>query len=330
LVHRVLFVADQFSDTARDSISRYPGGAELTDEAVIQASPWPVERVNITKLRPHHLADFNLHVLGNLHNATQDQCDAFARSGRHVLFEHDYRICLWRGDFEESNSTYHRRFWLCNCRQQKWGGAFKTALGAIFLTHRQLNVYKSNPFVKLPQHVVLGCSVMGEAFFEAVRRYQEAGAPAGRGTCVMYSGHLIKGFQEALQYCRERGIEPRIVRDVSPAEVLCELAAAERLVFLPRWVEPASRLAIEARFLGCDIISNEALGVGGEAWWHAPDEVAFPIVRDAPARFWRAVDGFFTSRRPARYSWLPASSKATLVHARGTAEEPRPTPGEPS
>lgn len=327
-MHRVLYVADQFSDAARDPISRYPGGAELTDEAVIQASPWPVERVHITELKPRHLADFTLHVLGNLQSATQEQCGAFARSGRHVLFEHDYRICHWRGDFEKSNRPYHRIFWLCNCRQQKWGAAFTSAVGAIFLTQRQLNVYKSNPFVKLPQHVVLGCSVMGEPFFEAVRRYQEAGAPPGRGTCVIYSGHPIKGFREALRYCHKRGIEPRIIRDASPAEVLSELAAAERLVFLPRWAEPASRLAIEARFLGCEIISNEALGVAGESWWHAPDEVAFPIVRDAPARFWRAVDGFFTSRRPARYSWMPASGKATLVHTGSASREPRPKLGK--
>jgi hypothetical protein len=314
MTRRVLFVADQFADSARDRISRYPGGAELTDQAVIEASPWPVECVPIGKLNTRHLAEFDLHILGNLYFAKADQCEAFAKSGRHVLFEHDYRVCRWRGAFGEAKSLYHRRFWRCNCRPRKWARALQTALGAIFLTHRQLAVYRTNPFMRLPQHIVLGCSVMGSPFFEAVQKFRQAGSPRGTGTVVIYSGHATKGYQQALDFCHAQGIEPRVVRDASPAQLLAELARAEQLVFLPQWPEPASRLAIEARFLGCNLISNDVLGVAGEAWWHMPDDAAFEVVRDAPARFWRAVEALRSSKGAAKYSWTRGAREAKIVY----------------
>ena len=78
-----------------------------------------------------------------------------------------------------------------------------------------------------------------------------------------------------------------------------ELARAERLVFMPEWYEPASRLALEARFLGCEVVSNERLGVGGEPWWTEPDEIGLEVVRTAPERFWTIVERFRAARTAA-------------------------------
>jgi glycosyltransferase involved in cell wall biosynthesis len=318
VAHRVLFLADQFADSPRDSISKYPGGAELTDDAVIRASPWPVERVRIQDFKPSWLLDFNVLLLGNLRLATAEQRGAIAERRRHVLFEHDYRMCRWRGDFAVSMSPYHRQLWRCDCLQRRWGAIFRTALGAVFLTHRQLAVYRSNPFVKLPRHAVLGCSVMNPEFFEMVAR-QRRRSEARSGTCVVYSGHATKGYKQALAYCKEHGINPQIIRDATPAEVLQTFASAERLVFLPQWPEPASRVAVEARFLGCQIVSNDALGVAGESWWHAPDDLALEFVQEAPRRFWALVESFLGGPASANHAWKRPNREPRIVSGhRGT------------
>jgi hypothetical protein len=136
---------------------------------------------------------------------------------------------------------------------------------------------------------------MGPEFFEAVRRFREA-PPEKAGTLVVHSNSVFKGFEDALRYCRERGITPEILRNASQAELFDALARAERLVFLPRWTEPASRLAVEARFLGCEVVSNERLGVGGEPWWNEPEAVGLEVVRSAPERFWALVERFRAAR----------------------------------
>src|SRR5262249_16120796 len=141
---RVLFVADYFADTAGDSGGRYPGGAEQTDAALIDACPWPLERVQVRDLDETSLARFDLFLLGNLDTSTQAQCDAIAARGRHVLFEHDYRMCRTRGSYHARLS--HRVLGRCICRQTRFKKLFASALGAVFLTRRQLERYRENPF----------------------------------------------------------------------------------------------------------------------------------------------------------------------------------------
>jgi hypothetical protein len=74
------------------------------------------------------------------------------------------------------------------------------------------------------------------------------------------------------------------------------LSRAERLVFMPEWYEPASRLAVEAKFLGCEVVSNERLGVAGESWWAQPEAVGLAVLTGAARRFWEIVERFAGAR----------------------------------
>jgi hypothetical protein len=249
--------------------------------------------MRVNELDESALDRFDLLVLGNLNMATREQCDAIARRRRHVLFEHDYRMCRHRGNHARARA--HRWLGRCVCREKRFAELFRTALGVVFLTRRQLARYRANPFLRLPSCAVLGCSVMGSRFFEAVRKQREQPV-AKRGTVVVHSARSFKGFPQALAYCAEHRIEPTIVRDVAPDELLAILARSERLVFLPEWYEPASRLAVEARFLGCEVVTNDRLGVGGEPWWTKPDDVGLEVLGGAAKRFWEIVDGFALAR----------------------------------
>jgi hypothetical protein len=309
---RILFIADQFAQSPGDGTGRH-SSAELTDAALIEASPWPVETVRTSELEPARLRQFDVHLLGALTEATPEQLEAIAVLGRAVLLEQDYRICRWRGNFARSTSAYHRKLWRCNCRMKPTLRLIQAARGAIFLTHRQLGIYRTNPFVRLPRHAVLGCSVMGAGFFEAVARFRNAGSPAGTGTCLLYSDQSTGGHEEAIAYCKREHIEAAILRDTTPEGVRRSLAAAARLVFLPQWPEPSSEVALEARFLGCELISNEALGVTAESWWHLPDELALEFVREAPRRFWTLVSSLLSGSSRASHPWARPSRDARVV-----------------
>ena len=39
---KILFLADQFADSERHKGAGYPGGAELSDAAAIEACPWDI------------------------------------------------------------------------------------------------------------------------------------------------------------------------------------------------------------------------------------------------------------------------------------------------
>jgi hypothetical protein len=140
---------------------------------------------------------------------------------------------------------------------------------------------------------------MGDGFFARVERHARE-RPVKRGTVVVYAADPIKGFRQSLSWCRARGIEPDVLREYGPERLLDALSRAERLVFLPRWVEPASRLVVEARLLGCEVIGNDRVGVMGEPFWRESDAVALAHLADAAPRFWRLVESFESSEKSAR------------------------------
>lgn len=287
---RTLFIADQFADADRDPENRYPGGAEQTDEAILDAAPWPVDRVAARDAGPALLERYDLHVIGNLSLAQPELLQALARLGRHVLFEHDLRICRWRGNFPATLDPVHRWLGRCVCPHRRWRPIVASSLGMIFLTHRQLSVYRRNPFFCPPEVRVLGSPVFDRAFFERVDRLRRSLlAPERAGTCILHSPNRIKGTREALRYCRRNGIDPHGLRDLPSETVLDLLERSRRFVFLPTHLEPAGRMPVEARFLGCEVVANAQVGVTGEPWWRLPDAPALEILRDAGPRFWRHV-----------------------------------------
>ncbi|TXC78154.1 hypothetical protein FRC91_05340 [Bradymonadales bacterium TMQ1] len=307
---RVAFVADQFADAPRTPDEPYPGGAELTDAAALEAAPVPVTCLRSAELKPEQVRTFDLLILGNTEALGAAQVQALAAHGRHVLFEHDLRLCRWRGNFPSAPDRMHRLGATCTCPHPAAHTLFDSALGAIFLTESQRRHYAKNPYYKGVPYAVLGSSLMNRAFFAEVdRRRAEGNTEREHRVTVCYSGSASKGFEEARAFCREHGEEPFVIRHLRPEEVLEVLANSKNFVYLPQAFEAAGRLPLEARFLGAHVITNRVTGIAQEPWWQLDDEGALEHVRGAPERFWEQVARFY--QRPARAA-RPAESLASL------------------
>ncbi|MFP4597333.1 MAG: hypothetical protein ACLFVJ_03715 [Persicimonas sp.] len=298
---RVLFLADQFADSTRTEGEKHPGGAELTDATAIEACPWPIECAPAKDFDPARLDGFDVHVIGNFESAAPDLLRALAERGRHVLFEHDVRICQWNGNFPSAWEKLHHHAQWCVCPHPRFGPLYESAMGTIFLTHRQLGVYRANPFFEPQRTAVLGSSLMNDAFFERVERARENPTERDIDWAVVHSRNAIKGTENALAYCSERGVEPFVIQNLEPEEVLDVLERTRRFVYLPIGLEPAGRMLLEARFLGAEVVSNPNAGVAGESWWNLQDGQALEVLRDAPYRFWRIIEAWMSQEsQPAQ------------------------------
>ncbi|MEZ4373608.1 MAG: hypothetical protein R3B07_22490 [Polyangiaceae bacterium] len=289
---RVLFLTDKFSHEHRSAESRHPGGAELTDAAALEACPFPLTVSSFKELALEQLDAHDVLLLGNSQSATPQQLAAVARSGRHILFEHDLRICRLNGNFPSAIDPVHRLWERCWCPHDGLQEIVRSARGMIFLTRRQLEHYRANPFFRFAEARmrVLGCSLFSRQFFEQLPTPAEANQTRRHGSCALHSKSFIKGTREALQYIAERGWEPRLLKDLPPEDVLATFREAERLVYLPRGLEPAGRMPVEARLNGCEVVVNDHVGVAGERWWQGDREQALGHLTAAPAAFWRFVE----------------------------------------
>lgn len=307
---RVLFLADQFSDAARTRHDRHPGGAELTDAAALAACPWPVTTRRFSELSRGEVSGYDVLIVGNSQSATAEQLSEIAGTRRHVTFEHDLRVCRWRGNFVMSVDPLHRRFGRCWCPHPESRRLFETAAGVIFLTAFQERIYRNNPAFRCAASRVLGSSLFEMASLE--RAFRAHGERAG--TRVFESPHRIKGFAAAQRYCRDHDLEPLPIRGLSPAEVLAVFAASQRFVYLPIGPEWAGRMVVEARLLGCEVVLNDNVGVSGEPFWGGPRDAALEFVAGGPKRFWRLVEELLNERSAGSLP-LPSPSPSPSVFA---------------
>ncbi|HMR73784.1 MAG TPA: hypothetical protein PKD61_01690 [Polyangiaceae bacterium] len=286
---RVLFVADQYADVARDEVHRYPGGAELTDQAVMEAAPCAVETRTFSNFTPRDLDDASVCIVGNAARARPDQLRVLAEFPRLILFEHDMRICRARGDMSMLRHPLHRALHWCLCRRSEMLELTKGSAGVVFLTEYQKQIFERNPWYPRRPMRVLGCSVFDKA---TLKKFDAAPVAGDRPIeiCLAFSAFRAKGFAESMAHAKTIADNPYVIRNLPPEEVLDVFRRSKRFVHKPPSPEWAGRLPVEARFLGCQVATNEHVGVALEPWWSLDDEAALRVVSGAAGRFWRFVD----------------------------------------
>ena len=160
--------------------------------------------------------------------------------------------------------------------------------GVIFLTEYQRGFYSRNPWYRSRPYRVLGSSVFDTATID-VWRQRDPSVDRPYEAAVSYSKHFAKGFADSLERAHTFTSDPLIVKDLPPREVLMAVQRAKRFIHVPRSPEWAGRLPVEARFMGCEVITNHRVGVTQEAWWKDPEQQALNHVASAAVRFWQQV-----------------------------------------
>jgi GT2 family glycosyltransferase len=84
---------------------------------------------------------------------------------------------------------------------------------------------------------------------------------------IMRSGNRNKGESAAVRYCKSNNIEFDYIESQSYESFINNLSKVENLYFFPQWVETYNRVSIEARILGCKLITNNLIGVTKESYY---------------------------------------------------------------
>jgi glycosyltransferase involved in cell wall biosynthesis len=89
---------------------------------------------------------------------------------------------------------------------------------------------------------------------------------------VLKSGNPIKNQIGAENFCRERNLEYDLISAPNPSELLEKLSSYETLVYLPLVPESFCRLVVEAKMVGCKVITNKFVGATSESWFSGSRE----------------------------------------------------------
>ena len=288
----IIFVSDFF-------VEDYPGGAELTTEALIASSG----EFNIAKVRSGDVSMDLLSkgvekywVFANFSNLNNELIPAIIANLKYSIIEYDFKYCKFRSPEKHATEAKEN----CDCHNQMVGkmvSAFFYGADSLFwMSENQKNVYESLfPFLKNKTSVVVS-SVFSKEFFETV---SELSATKKDDTyLIVGSTSWIKGVEDSVEYCKENNLKHKVSSNMSHREMLEQMARSKGLVFLPRGGDTCPRTVIEAKLLGCELILNDNVMHKDEPWF-ASDSAQSTLewLMTGPSRFWSEMHRVL-SRQP--------------------------------
>jgi glycosyltransferase involved in cell wall biosynthesis len=282
---QIIFVADLFAE-------QYAGGAELTSDALIEASPTLVKKVHAKNLTVEFLQQ-NVDafwIFGNFSSINWSLIPVIAANLRYAVLEYDYKFCLHRSIEKHKHETGQE----CDCHKRQLGqmvAGFYQAADAIFWMSEQQRARYTERFPNLLGHRnshVLS-SVFDSRFFEKINQLKSKTVDRS-GWIVLGSQSWIKGYEDAVKWCEDNGKKFQSYWDVPYEELLDVMSRSEGFVYLPRGGDTCPRMVIEAKLLGCEVVTNDNVQHAAEKWWNAnPDDVC-DYLKGRPDVFWAAIN----------------------------------------
>lgn len=217
----VVFVSDMF-------VEDYVGGAELTSEALIKASPFKVQKIHARDVTLKLLEEGHdkFWVFGNATSMDQSLIPTIAANMKYSVLEYDYKYCQYRSP--EKHASIAAR--PCDCQNTQHGkmvsAFFYAAKSLWWMSETQMSRYHMMfPFLAERPNCVLS-SVFDDETFVKIKLLREAGVPRSDTWVVLGSASWIKGADDAEKYCVDNQLPYEIVWDLKYDDLLEKLAGS--------------------------------------------------------------------------------------------------------
>ena len=279
----ILFVCDAF-------VEQYQGGGELTTEAIIEASYFPAvkllsHQVTVEIMEKHKNSYW---IFGNFSNLDK-KCILYAlKNLDYSIIEYDYKFCKYR-----SSKKHIEIEGFCNCEQSIHGKLIATFFAKskcnFWMSRAQLKKYETLfPFLKNEKNTVLS-SVFNDSTLDYLSKANTD--KKNNKWVILDSPSWIKGKEAAIEYAKNNNLEYELVWNLSYEKLLNKLASSKGLIFLPLGADTCPRLVIEAKLLGCEIISNDNVQHAKEDWFKTKESI-LSYLSTSGERFWRKIEQF--------------------------------------
>ncbi len=286
-INRVVFVSDIFSE-------EYAGGAELTSAAILGKSPHDIIKIHARdvniKFLESHQNDY--WIFGNFATLDYNLIPVIVANINYSIIEYDYKFCNYRSVEKHKVLTGMD----CDCANKdigKYVSSFYYSSDHIFwMSSGQRDRYHHYfPFLRKRKQTVLS-SIFDDGFFNVIDSIAGMTSDDRKGWIVLGSDSWIKGKEDAIKWCQDNQKDYEILWDLPYEQVLAKLASAEGFVYLPRGGDTCPRMVIEAKLLGCQVITNDNVQHQREVWWQSSPESIRDYLIERPKVLWTTLDPY--------------------------------------
>ena len=260
----IIFVSDAFAD-------QYVGGAELTTEAIIESSLFPVNKITSSHASVHMMKKYkdSYWIFGNFSGLSKDAIVYAIKNLDYSIIEYDYKFCQFR-----SIKKHIKHENKCECEKGVIGkliaSFFAKSKMNFWMSKKQLEVYQER-FPFLDSNNTILSSVFSSSTLEYLKKLDTSNK--NEKWIILKSPSWIKGTEDAISYAEDKNLDYELVWGLEHKYLLQKLASSKGLIFLPRGRDTCPRLVLEAKILNCELILNDDVQHKDEQWFTSKDTI---------------------------------------------------------
>ena len=249
---KIAFISDFF---LKDGVV---GGAELVDDCLIdhlRHRGYEVETHKSSDFKVHHAKGYNFFIVSNF-TALQKESKESLYDKPYIIYEHDHKYLRSRNPANFRNfkappdHIINKKF-------------YRSAKAVFCQSELHSDILKKN--VPSSKTISTGCSLWHPEQIDILRQY--CNVKKNTKYAILDSPNPIKGTAEAESYCMRNDLSYEKIPPSQFDEFIKNLSQYEGLVFFPKTLETFCRVVVEARMVGCKVITNDWNGCTHEDWF---------------------------------------------------------------
>lgn len=244
------------------------GGAEANDNNLLLFLE--KQGHTITRIQSHTFeslinevtVDDTLFLISNFCNLSPRSKTFLVKKARYIIYEHDHKYLRSR------NPTRYKEF--IAPRDLIINLDFYEASQRVFCqSNFHMNILRKNLGNSVNLH-----NVSGNLWSEKdLRKISKLSAIRKENSyAILESGVEHKNTKGAVEYCEKNNLNYKLIPPMQYEKFLENLSTNKGLVFLPKTPETLCRVAVEARMMNLEIITNKLLGAKYEKWFSLKGE----------------------------------------------------------
>jgi len=255
-MRKIVFLADFF-------VNEIQGGAEIYDDILISCLRQRGSKVATFKCSEFGNKHLELYIKSgfsfiisnfvSLNHEVKKRLEAY--SDRYVILEHDHKYLSTRNpadfrDFKAPPSAIVNKSFYASAKK------------VLCQSIKHKDVLQSN--LNIDNAVSLGCSLWSKENLEIIRG---SISQKNNKAFILNDPNPIKGKDKAVSTCEAKKIEYDLINKMSYKQFIDKLGQYEKFVFFPTTLESFCRVIVEARMLGCKLMTNNLNGCTYEEWF---------------------------------------------------------------
>ena len=229
---------------------------------MVEASGYSVSKirskeVSVSFLEAHKDCFF---IISNFALLTDD-CKNTLSDLDYLIYEHDHKYIRQRNPafFKDFQAPLHE---IVNYY------FYKNAKKIICQSDFHKEIIKKN--LQLDNIISVGGNLWPDKILEKIRLLSKNNKD--QKYSIMGSNTPHKNTQGSVKHCVKQDKQYEVISDKNYEKFLEKLSRNEGFVFLPKSPETLSRVVVEARMLGCKVITNQMVGAAAEEWFNLKGE----------------------------------------------------------